>query len=177
MDTVNSLVRAFPNTGGTVRELCQGRPGPGYSAAGISDEVKSTLQKIYKPQFTKYDYSSLVWWSRNMLVLEKRLSANKKVLLVDYDRLVRSPQAEGSAIFSFLGASYEEKCVKHVHDRSVKKHSFPEIDSDVRALCLELTGKLETSLRENRMLHDLPLAEKSPPLPQRQGGRERIEAA
>jgi hypothetical protein len=159
MDSVNSAVRIFPNTGRTIRDFCQGSSHLGYSAGGMSEEVKSTIRKVYKPHFTKYEYSSLIWWSYNMLVLEKKLSTNKRVLLVNYERLVRSPQTESSAIFNFLGVPYDEKCIKYVHVKSIRKNEFPEIDEDVKALCLDLLDRLENGLRENRLLHNLPLAE------------------
>jgi sulfotransferase family protein len=157
-DTVNSQMRKFPNGGEAIeitKDICQGKTGSGWFYYALSDQVRETMQKIYKPEFTIHDYGCLAWWARNMLVLEKELATNKKVLLVDYDRLVQNPKEEASTIFNFIGVRFDDGCIKFIHSKSVGKNPFPEIDSNIKAMCLRLTNAIENSLLKNRQFHNL----------------------
>jgi len=159
-DKVNSSVKKFQNAGSVIPDIAQGKVNTSWFSEGLIDVVKDEIIRIYKPTFTKYENEALVWWGTNYLVIEKTIFANKNVLLVDYDRLVRHPQSEFSVIFKFIGAPLKHNIFKDVRSTSLHKEPFPHIDRYVEELCEDLSSSLENCIQVNRKLHNFSLAEK-----------------
>jgi hypothetical protein len=142
-DVVNSMLISFKNQAKQVRALSVDREmGGWWLGRGMSDQTHEIVKGFATDQLDDASAAALQWYFRSQLFFEQGLEKDPRVLLVKYEKLVVSPDAEFQRIFSFLGLKYSRRVCQKVFGSSIRKRTPPKIDSDIRALCDELTSKL-----------------------------------
>jgi hypothetical protein len=164
-DVANSTDRKWQNAERAIRIVCTGGSGGGWFQEGVTPESLSLLRSVYHESLSRQDCLCLVWWARNRLVVEGRLSTLPNLVLVDYNRLVKNKSLEFRHLFSRLGIPFREADIDAVHPGSINKHDMPPLDPTVESLCQELTSQLEAAFLENRRRHGMPAVQAAERLP------------
>jgi hypothetical protein len=90
---------------------------------------------------------AIQWILRNRLFFHQGLDTDPSVMAVDYDHLVRSPEATGAKVFEFLDLRFEPRFVAHMHASSIRKDPAPEVDPELAAICEDIWGRLSAVAR------------------------------
>jgi hypothetical protein len=105
------------------------------------------FKKHYHPGVSPEDAVSLGWYMCNMLYIQMNLKADSRIMLVNYEQLVKSPSSYKS-IFAFADCEFKKKYIKGVYSTSVGKEPFPKISEPILERCewlfdhlLKLTSK------------------------------------
>ncbi len=104
-----------------------------------SREFISTLDTL---NFSPSDWMAMVWWSVNKTVIMDKLFECDRFRLIEYETLVRNPQALLKSTYKFIGLQYQEKILKYIHSAAIGKGEAIELNSDVEKLCQSLTNQL-----------------------------------
>lgn len=144
-DVVNSLVRKF---GDHQKDIIRGIHDRDWDRLGwrgerLPEDLIELATELWRPEMPAEEAGALVWLIRNRFFFDLDLHGDERVLLVRYENLVRSPAQGFGRMFSFLGAPFDPAIVADVHDASVGKHAFPEIDERVRSRCDDLLRRLD----------------------------------
>lgn len=134
----------------TLRDIAAGKGASMWQAQRLS---RSTLDEI-----ASYDYSTmtaetaaaLFWWIRNGLYFELGLDRRDDVLLASYQDMLATPVVAMRAICSFLGLEYRPALIAHISPRGSGSPRPLDIDPRVRALCNQLSSRLDVTLRGQR---------------------------
>jgi len=138
-----SRLKKFPHATAAIRSVCEGRPGGGWFAEGVSESARCTLQCLDRSAFTDFDYACLVWWARNQLYLDLNLAGEPYVRLLRYETLVVAPTATMHALFDWIGMSWSAPSMRFVHRHSLHEQKLPAIDAQVDLLCRDLLRRLD----------------------------------
>jgi len=139
----DSRLKKFRHATAAIRSVCEGRPGGGWFAEGVSESARRTLRCLDRSAFTDFDYACLVWWARNQLYLDLNLTGEPYVRLLRYETLVVAPRATMHALFDWIGMSWSASSMRFVHRHSLHKQELPAIDAQVDSLCRELLLRLD----------------------------------
>jgi hypothetical protein len=141
-DVVNSMLISFKNQAKQVRALSVDREmGGWWLGKGMSDETHDVVKGFATDQLDDASAAALQWYFRSKLFFEQGLEKDSRVLLVKYEKLVVSPEAEFERIFGFLGLKYSRRVSQKVFGSSIRKRTPPKIDPNIRALCDELASR------------------------------------
>jgi hypothetical protein len=157
-----SRLQKFPQGTAAIRAVCDGRPGGGWFAEGVSESVAGTLRNLDRARFTDFDYACLVWWVRNKLYFDLALDSDSRVRLLRYETLVGQPQPTMSAIFEWLGMPSSKQSMRFVHSRSMKKPNLPPVDPQIASLCNELLQRLDAAHARQWEESSVPVTEATP---------------
>jgi hypothetical protein len=138
-----SRLKKWSHATAAIRLVCEGKPGGGWFAEGVSPEVGRRLRALDRSRFTDFDYACLAWWARNNLFFELELGANPDVRLLRYETLVAHPEPTMRALYAWLGMPWSQSSMRFVHARSMKKPDLPRLDPQVEALCDQLLQRLD----------------------------------
>ena len=138
-----SRLKKFGHATAAIRAVCEGRPGGGWFAEGVSEAARRTLQGLDRSAFTDFDYACLIWWARNQLFFELNLAGEPDVRLLRYETLVVDPKATMQGLFDWIGMPWSAPSMRFVHGRSLNKRNLPALDSQVESLCRELLQRLD----------------------------------
>lgn len=144
-DVANSLVRKF---GDHQKEIICGIHDRDWDRLGwrgerLPQDLIELATELWRPEMLAEEAGALVWLIRNRFFFDLGLLGDERVLLVRYEDLVRTPLQGFGRMFSFLGAPFDPAIVADVHDSSVGRHAFPEIDERVRSRCDDLLRRLD----------------------------------
>lgn len=149
-DVVNSMLISFGNMAKQVRRIAGDRDSSGWLGEGMSDATHAVVRRLVHEEIDNASASALQWYFRNILFFELGFPHDARVLLVQYEQLVREPRREVERLFEFLGLDYSPRCVRRISARSVKRRPPPPIEPPVREVCDELWARFETALAEAR---------------------------
>lgn len=141
-DNADSRLRKFRHATRAIRLVCEKKSGGGWFADGISTAVSDSLSSLDHKNLSEFDYCCLAWWARNMLFFEQKLDRSSNVILLNYERLARSPAESLSDIFDWIGCPWSGEYSRFVHSRSVKKPDLQQRHPEVASLCDELYGRM-----------------------------------
>lgn len=140
-DSAASAIKSFPNF---VPQWCRLAHGDAedWRGRGMSPATRELLAALYRPDASEAEGAAIMWFYRNVLFFEQRLSADPRVRVVFYEDLVRDPQREVAAVHEFLGLSgLRSASAGRIHARSVKHRSPRDIAPAVASLCDELLAR------------------------------------
>jgi hypothetical protein len=138
-----SRLKKFSHATAAIRAVCEGRPGGGWFAEGVSGPVLRKLQGLDRSHFSEFDYANLVWWVRNQLYFDLGLFNEPQVRLLRYETLVEDPQATMRPLFAWLRMPWSASSLRFVHARSMRNPNLPPVDPQIDSLCRELLKKLD----------------------------------
>jgi len=151
-DTSNSAVRRFENHR---RDWVGWIANDDYARLGwrgerLEDDLVQLMKQQYRANMLLEDAAALTWYQRTQLYYQLGLDAHDRVLLVQYETLVRSPADEFRRIFDFVGCPFSEQYVDRVRTSSIEKDNFPKINSDIRALCDKFQTRIDGDFQYRR---------------------------
>jgi hypothetical protein len=139
----SSRLKKFPHATAAIRAVCEGKPGGGWFAEGVSPAVRQTLQVLDRSRFSEYDYACLVWWVRNQLVLDLGLADEPRVRLLRYETLVVDPGWTMRGLYDWLDMPWSAASLRFVHARSLHTPNQPPLDPQIAPLCHSLLQRLD----------------------------------
>jgi hypothetical protein len=138
-----SRLKKWGHATAAIRAVCEGRPGGGWFAEGVSGPVQRHLQALERANFSDFDYACLAWWARNNLYFELSLDQEPSVRLLRYETLVAEPEPTMRALYQWIGMPWSERSMRFVHARSMRKPNLPALDPQVESLCNDLLRRLD----------------------------------
>lgn len=138
-----SRLKKFSHATAAIRTVCEGKPGGGWFAEGVSGPVLRKLQGLERSRFSEFDYACLVWWVRNQLYFDLGLANEPQARLLRYETLVMDPQVTMRALYSWLDMPWSSPSMRFVHARSMHRPNLPPVDPQVAMLCNELLQRLD----------------------------------
>ncbi|MCZ7373754.1 hypothetical protein [Micromonospora sp. WMMC250] len=113
------------------------------------------LIRAHDPQrLDPHSGAALFWYVRNSLVFQLGLDQRADVLLCRYDTVVAEPEAQLRRLCAFLDFPYRPGLHAHIAPRrfhgAAASHQPLPIDRRVRALCDELTDRLDRCAADAR---------------------------
>lgn len=157
-DVANSAIRNFQFSDRAIRKVCTGQTGGGWFQEGVSAESEAILREVYDPELSRFELACLVWWARNRVVLEQNVDQAPRTLMLAYEKLVTEPAEVFSFMCEVLGLSPQPQAHRHVHSRSIKRHTYDPVAPRIEALCDELTAEIERRTRANQELRTVGLS-------------------
>jgi len=124
------------------RGLADGR----WEAGGLDEEALGLIRGIDPARLSPESAAALFWYLRNSLYFTLGLDRRADVTLASYDRFVAEPEVSMRALCMFLGFPYAPHLIAHVDARSASAGRPLVLDKRIRALCDELTGRLEAGV-------------------------------
>jgi hypothetical protein len=144
---VRSAIAKFGDTNLRVlRQIAAGGGAGMWQAGGLSQDSLELIGRFDYAEMTPETAAALFWYVRNMLYFELDLDRRDDVLLVSYDRMVGSAEAEMRRICAFLNFPYDPRLILHVELRDRAGRAPLEIDPLVRERCDQLTNRLAAAL-------------------------------
>lgn len=140
-DSVNSAIKSFGNFVPQWQRLAHGDASD-WRGRGMSSATRELLAALYRPDASEAEGAAIMWFYRNALFFEQRLSADPRVRVVFYEDLVKYPEREVSAVYDFLGLpGFNADIAERIHARSVRHRSPSDVAPAVMALCDELLAR------------------------------------
>jgi len=151
-DVANSAIRNFEFSDRAIRLVCEGKAGGGWFQRGVSPECEVTLKDIYHPDLSKFELACLVWWARNLTVLEQGIDKAPNTLMLEYEKLVTGPSKVFPFLCEVLGIPQQPRAHRHVHSRSIHRHTYPPVAERIERLCDKLVADLRQRTQTNHTL-------------------------
>ena len=145
-DVVNSMLRSFGNMAKQVLRIVDNRDSSGWIGRGMSDETHAVLKDMVSDSLDDATASALQWYLRNMLFFDQSFDADRRVMLVGYEKLASNPVDEFARIFNFIGIDFSTGLAGMVTPRSIGKNPPSQIDPAVRTLCDDLYDRFHALL-------------------------------
>lgn len=142
-DVANSSLRKWPTATRAIRLICEGKPGGGWLAEGVSEQMRGVLAELYSESLSDFDLSCVVWWIRNRCVVESGLMGTPNLTLLKYENLVAQPAEVMSWLFGRLSIPFQPKITRRLHSRSVGRNPAPQMNESVYDCCEGLLGELD----------------------------------
>lgn len=147
-DSVNSAIKSFGNFVPQWNRLAQGDAND-WRGRGMSDATRELLAALHHPDASEAEGAAIMWFYRNALFFEQQLAVDPRVHVVFYEDLVQHPMREVATVFDFLGLQgFNQRIAGHIHARSVRHRSPPDIAPAVVALCDELLSRFRGLARQ-----------------------------
>jgi hypothetical protein len=114
----------------------------------VPADVGELVDAHYRPDMSPYDAAALFWYARTRLYFDQALESDPRVLLVNYDELVRHPALSMAAIYGHAGVRWPGAATSaHVHDRSVGRGSDVRLTAAIAHHCDDLWVRLVAAWR------------------------------
>lgn len=150
-DVAMSNVRKFGAA--AVREniaAIAARDGSDWRSEFVPDDVGELVDAHYRPDMDPYDAAALFWYARTRLYFDLGLQSDPRVLLVNYEQLVRQPERTLAAIYRHAGARPPDAAATAgVHERSVGLGAGLELAPPIARCCDELWVHLRAAWRRH----------------------------
>ncbi len=144
-----SRLKKFGSATKAIRQVCTGSGNGGWFEDGLSPYTLEVLRDIYSQKLSDMDLSCLVWWARNQIFVEKRLSEADQITIVNYETLARSPVSELAWVFSRLGLDQSGRCARFINASSITSPSIT-LTPAVEALCEQTLEHLHAAYHRQR---------------------------
>lgn len=148
-NNADSQLKKFAEPVRAIKLVHADRPGGGWFAEGVSDEVREVVQSLDAESLSDFDWACLNWWARNILFFELGLEGDKRVRLLCYEDLVQNPRAILRDVVSWIGLPEDNRSFRFVDSRSLAEKDTPPLDPRVDALCTSLLEKFDVARGES----------------------------
>lgn len=145
-DVASSNLRAFGINNGVddLRPIVQDEQS-NWRSEKVSTETRSMILEYFSEDMNPYDAAALFWVVRNQSFFDQKLDKNSKVMMVKYERLVKSPSDMIKKIYDFLELLYPgDSMVQEVHSQSISKGKAVELSPSVEKMCDEMWNRLNS---------------------------------
>ncbi|WP_428965110.1 hypothetical protein [Micromonospora fluostatini] len=129
-----------------LRAVADGTIGDRWQGQRLDGAARELVASFDYDRMTPHTAAALFWYLRNSLVLSLGLADRADVLLCSYDALVAEPAGYTRRLCAFLDLPYDPALHAHVEARTPRRDPLP-IDGRVRALCADLTDRLDALAR------------------------------
>jgi hypothetical protein len=124
------------------------RDGSDWRSEFVPADVGELVDAHYRPELDPYDAAALFWYARTRLYFDLSLQSDRRVLLVNYEQLVRQPDRTLAAIYRHAGASPPDAtATAGVHDRSIGLGADLRLAPTIAPRCEELWQRLLAAWR------------------------------
>ncbi len=134
----------------TLRDIAAGKGAGMWQAQRLSATTLAEVASYDYSTMTAATAAALFWWIRNGLYFETGLDRRDDVLLASYQDMLATPVEAMQSICTFLGLAYRPALIEHISPRGPGGAKPLDIDPRVRALCDQLRGRLDETLRAQR---------------------------
>ncbi len=119
----------------------------GWRTERLSDTVLAAIRRVHRPDLSDHEGGMLFWYMRNACFFERGVHAHPRMVLKNYEELVRDPARHFPEVFAHVGAPFESSFIARVHADSVGRREPPVVSAEIRALCAELMARLDGWVR------------------------------
>jgi len=144
-DVINSALAKWHQHNEYLRLVDEEPEAARWRARNIDEEQLALIRMYRKRGLSESSARALIWYLRNHFFFKQRLDVCDRVLLINYEALVTEPSRHLRRAFEFVGLPFRDRFFKHVSTRSIRKNSEPEIDPEVRQLCVDLLTRLHAA--------------------------------
>ncbi len=141
-DMIRSHMKSFPGNREYLEQILDDRASGKFRGRGMTDATLAVLKSAWRPALNHPSAIALFWYYRSQLVFDQNLDEDDRILLIDYNRLCREPEAMASHIAGRLGLNYRPYMSGFISQQSVGKPPIEEIEPHIRALCDEMYARL-----------------------------------
>jgi len=138
----SSVAKFGPSNLQALQRIAAGEGDGMWQAGGLMAENLELLGRFDLAAMSPESAAALFWYLRNSLYFSLELDRRDDVLLVSYEAMVSSPEAEMGRICGFLSLDYRPQLHAHVDARAAGVRTPLPIDPVVRRLCDELSVRL-----------------------------------
>lgn len=142
-DAVNSALKIWTQHNEYLHKVLYESESAGWRSENISNKMASMIEHYYTIGMSERSARALIWYVRNSMFFLQRLDRDKRVMLANYERIVRDPAGEFAKITNFLGITQCNKAATKVFSTSVDKEPFGSIDPEISQHCENLFAKLK----------------------------------
>lgn len=144
-DVSNSAIR---NWGGAqkhmIHNLARNEKWDHWMVEKLREEHRALVKSLYSEKMSDHTAAGLKWYLRNAIFFDNELHKRQdRIILVKYEDLVNSPRTQFENVFTFLKIPFSKSYISEIHNTSIGKNSFPEIDNKVSALCEDMLRQLD----------------------------------
>ncbi|MDG4838724.1 hypothetical protein O7631_19605 [Micromonospora sp. WMMD967] len=137
-----------------LRAIADGSIGRRWQGQRLDADAVELIRAHDPQRLDPHSGAALFWYVRNSLVFQLGLDQRADVLLCRYDTVVAEPEAQLRRLCAFLDFPYRPGLHAHIaprrfHDGTAGHQQLP-IDRRVRALCDELTDRLDRCAADAR---------------------------
>ncbi|MGW3890245.1 hypothetical protein ACWD69_16270 [Micromonospora chokoriensis] len=137
-----------------LRAIADGSIGRRWQGQRLDADAVELIRAHDPQRLDPHSGAALFWYVRNSLVFQLGLDQRADVLLCRYDTVVAEPAAQLRRLCAFLDFPYRAGLHAHIaprqfHDAGAGHQPLP-IDRRVRALCDELTDRLDRCAADAR---------------------------
>jgi len=153
LDVANSCARMQwgPTLKDIVRWVSQGELEKiGARGKRITPETVQLFNELFREEISVEDGACLYWYMRNQLFFDLKLYEDPRVLIMQYEDAVQNQEKTFQRVFDFLGFPYDPAVIGDIFASSVGKHSAPEIDPAIQAVCEPLKAKFDAEYNKSK---------------------------
>ena len=112
----------------------------------LTRENVELVQKLYHENISEENCAAIIWYLRNTIYFDQKLGEDERMLLVNYEKLVKDAEIEMNNILNFM--ELKQVDLHHgVHKMSIRKDMQKELDPHINKICNEMYLKLLTELK------------------------------
>lgn len=145
-DGVNSCVRRWNTMRGNLQAIAAGKADVGWWGEGLCVHQLDMIRQHYHPEMSEASAYALFWYIRHYFYFHLGLDEIANIRVFRYETLVSEPESGVKDLFEFCGCPYKPAYARILHASSVRKHSHPEIDPEIEALCQDMTLRFDQHL-------------------------------
>ncbi len=142
-----------------LRAIADGSIGGRWQGQRLDADTYELIHGFDYDRMDPHTAAALFWYVRNSLYFRLGLDRRDDVLLCSYEALVADPQRQVGRLCAFLDFPYHPRLAAHIAPRAPRRRPLA-LDSRVRALCDELTGRLAAATDASFATQPVPSAER-----------------
>jgi hypothetical protein len=131
LDMMKALVA---DVDGTADETWWNRP--------VDDKTRSTIASLDPATLSPHDAAALFWWMRNSMYFDQGLDKRDDTVLINYQKLLADPAEVMARLCEAIDLQFDPSMVDHFEEFRTRPNRL-DLNDGVRALCDELTGRLD----------------------------------
>lgn len=129
-----------------IENINDGVPFKYSGPLNLSDENVKLVRDLCHKDISAESSSALVWYLRNSIYFDYHLKENPRVLLVQYERLVKNPEEEMKHILAFINLGFTNAVLYNITNKNIKKEPPPKVEEEIKILCEDMYHRLTTSV-------------------------------
>ncbi len=139
---VRSALKKFgPGVAESLQRNVNGQPDDSWLARGAPAEALQQLRSLEQGQLATEDWMALVWWIVNRTLIVENLSAESRLTLVRYERLLQSPEETMQQVYDVLGLPVRPASIRWLEAGSPSR-KLVSLHASVRAMCEALEADI-----------------------------------
>ena len=109
----------------------------------MSLDTFHTISNLAHEDMSAEDGAALMWYMRNAFFFDLNLPDDQRVILINYEDFVNSPQRYVKIIFDFIDCPIHDNYWEGIYASSIRKHTSPELSQPIADVCENMFRKLE----------------------------------